>query len=130
VSGDRAVRILSAILPAINRFGASPAQVRQAVAHLAAYPTPAEFVRGTASGVLARRRESGLWVPQVGPTLGLTATELLAMEMAVHEDQERRALEGELAALETAWREAEEIAGIADNLFLPEAVRTWLRQHR
>jgi hypothetical protein len=36
--------------------------------------------------------------------------------MAAHEDAERRAVEGELKELETAWRNAEEIAAIADNL--------------
>jgi hypothetical protein len=41
---------------------------------------------------------------------------LMALEMALHEQQERRALEGELSVLEVAWREAEEIAGIADRL--------------
>ena len=41
----------------------------------------------------------------------------LALEMAAHEDAERRALEGELAELEAAWRDAEEIAAIADALF-------------
>jgi hypothetical protein len=40
----------------------------------------------------------------------------LAVEMALHEESERRALQGELAALEAAWREAEEIAHIADSL--------------
>ena len=40
----------------------------------------------------------------------------LALEMALHEEQERRALEGELALLDAAWREAEEIAAIADRL--------------
>jgi hypothetical protein len=42
--------------------------------------------------------------------------------MAAHEELERRALEGELAILEAAWREAEEIAAIADTLTLPERV--------
>jgi hypothetical protein len=41
---------------------------------------------------------------------------MLAAEMAVHEELEREALDGELSALEAAWREAEEIAGIADQL--------------
>jgi hypothetical protein len=40
----------------------------------------------------------------------------LAVEMALHEESERRALQGELAALEAAWKEAEEIARIADSL--------------
>ncbi len=48
----------------------------------------------------------------------LARPEALALEMALHEESERRALEGELAALEAAWREAEEIAHIAD--YLPD----------
>jgi hypothetical protein len=42
--------------------------------------------------------------------------------MASHEESERRALEGELHILEAAWRDAEEIAGIADDMFLPASV--------
>jgi len=38
--------------------------------------------------------------------------------MAVNEDAERRAREGEPAQLETASREAEEMTGIADRLTL------------
>ena len=51
--------------------------------------------------------------------LALPVSVRLAIEMALHEDQERRALEGELAELEQAWREAEEIGAIADSLLLP-----------
>ena len=40
----------------------------------------------------------------------------LALEMASNEDAERRALRGELAQLKEAWREAEEVAAIADHL--------------
>jgi hypothetical protein len=54
----------------------------------------------------------------------------LALEMAAHEDSERRALEGELALLEQAWKEAEEVAAIADNMFLPTFVEDWMRKHR
>jgi hypothetical protein len=36
--------------------------------------------------------------------------------MALHEETERRALDGELAMLEGMWREAEAIASIADRL--------------
>jgi hypothetical protein len=50
----------------------------------------------------------------------------LALEMAAHEDSERRALEGELHVLEEAWREAEEIAGIADDLLVPAPQRAQL----
>ena len=47
----------------------------------------------------------------------------LAMEMAMHEGDERAAMEGELQALHDRWRDAEEIAAIADDLLLPETVR-------
>ena len=47
--------------------------------------------------------------------------------MAAHEDAERRALEGELARLQAEWREAEEIAAIADDLLLPDRVRRFFR---
>lgn len=40
----------------------------------------------------------------------------LALEMAANEDRERRILGGELRLLEAAWREAERIAAIADEL--------------
>ena len=46
----------------------------------------------------------------------LPGTHRLALEMALHESSEQEALEGDLAPLEKAWREAEEIAAIADNL--------------
>src|SRR5690606_3642640 len=50
------------------------------------------------------------------PKARLSRPEALAFEMALHEEAERRALEGELAQLEAAWREADEIADIADRL--------------
>ncbi|HYC52141.1 MAG TPA: hypothetical protein VEB19_13585 [Gemmatimonadaceae bacterium] len=53
----------------------------------------------------------------------LPRAQRLALEMALHEDTEQTALEGELALLEAAWREAEEIAAIADNFFAPKIER-------
>jgi hypothetical protein len=50
----------------------------------------------------------------------------LALEMALHEDTERRAMTGELHLLETAWREAEQIARIADNMFTPVQIESRL----
>lgn len=52
----------------------------------------------------------------------------LALEMAINEDTERRALEGELHLLEAAWRDAEGIAGIADNLLLSPSVEARLER--
>jgi hypothetical protein len=48
--------------------------------------------------------------------------------MALHEEAERRAIQGELALLEAAWREAEEIAGIADKLLVPDEVEGQLER--
>jgi hypothetical protein len=48
--------------------------------------------------------------------LDVPMVDRLALEMAAHEETERRALEGELAELAAAWREADEIATIADAL--------------
>ncbi len=49
----------------------------------------------------------------------LSPTERLALEMSVHEENERRAIEGELAVLEAAWRDAEHIAAICDDDLTP-----------
>lgn len=49
----------------------------------------------------------------------LPTHERLALEMAVHDQRERRFLEGELALLEHEWHEAEELAGIVDQIITP-----------
>lgn len=52
------------------------------------------------------------------PLPRLPLVDRLALEMAANEDTERRVMEGELALLERAWREAEELAAISDKLLL------------
>ena len=54
------------------------------------------------------------------PAAQAARAQRLALEMSAHEEAERRALEGELHILEAAWRDAEEIAKIADDMFLPD----------
>lgn len=57
------------------------------------------------------------WRGSGGPaSTRIEVPRVLALEMALHEESERRALKGELAELEARWREAEEIAQIADAL--------------
>lgn len=93
---------------------------------------------GSAEAVFARAAEergairSGRWGFDVDAThiSQMAAGVRLALEMAGHEDTERRALEGELALLEDAWREAEEIAAIADRLLIPPAIEEWIERHR
>jgi hypothetical protein len=50
--------------------------------------------------------------------------------MALHEEAELRALQGELSELERAWRDAEEIAAIADNMLTPSSIQQTLDQLR
>ncbi|MGV3710027.1 MAG: hypothetical protein ACO1Q7_14420 [Gemmatimonas sp.] len=59
----------------------------------------------------------------------LPAVDRLALEMASNEDMERRAMHGELAALHAAWKEAEEIAAISDELFADEVFEEFKRQY-
>jgi len=64
------------------------------------------------------------------PLFRLPSVDRLALEMASNEDIERRALEGELAALAEAWKEAEEIAHISDELFADEVFEEFKRQYK
>ncbi len=94
----------------VNNSGASRSRVRDAVGLLAGSPSAEEYLRALARAghVLGRREDMR--------DRKLAPPAALALEMALHEETERRALEGELAVLEAAWREAEEIAAIADAL--------------
>lgn len=71
------------------------------------------------------RRNVGFRTPNgVGPRNDgalnrLPRVQRLALEMSLHEESEQRALEGELEALRRDWREAEEIAAIADGELTP-----------
>jgi hypothetical protein len=60
------------------------------------------------------------------PLLRLPLADRLALEMAANEETERRALQGELEDLEAAWRQAEEIAEIADHLLRARAAASSL----
>ena len=65
-----------------------------------------------------------------GTLHSLAPRDRLALEMALHEESERRAMDGELAALELAWAEAEQIAKIADDMFLPASINERLNKLR
>jgi hypothetical protein len=147
--GRDAMRIASIVVPAANRFGGNKETVAKAVteieqsggaegfldriSHVSAVVTQGlerEIVRSNWQGdVLAmrgwgrfgqnRRSWDRNWTTGL---FGLNSVQRLALEMALHEDAERIALQGELEQLERAWREAEEIAEISDNLLVPEGV--------
>jgi hypothetical protein len=50
----------------------------------------------------------------------------LALEMAIHEDEERRLMYGELSVLEVAWRREEKLAAIIDRIAIPERLQRQL----
>ena len=128
--GDEAMRAAGTILPAVNVKGGSRQDVQAAVQHLESMPDPmALFATSANHGRVAQRvlqgkKKSKRKLLSDAETFidRIPSTMLLAMEMAAHEDVERRAMEGELALLEAAWRQAEEIAGISDNLFVDAGV--------
>jgi len=125
------MRIASIVVPQVNRFGGSRQTVAAAVSHIESAGGPERYVEQVAkrgevlTAVRGKRHRFGR-KGHVGKTglYGLTPVERLGLEMALHEDAERRAMAGELALLEAAWRDAEEIAAIADDMFLPESVKS------
>jgi hypothetical protein len=138
VESAEAREIARRLLPNINRSGGTPEEVRRAVARLEHAGDAEAFLRDTARrGERFTRRvdrstlenyDDPAEVRSGSGLLALSTSLGLAIEMALNEDQERRALEGELAELESAWRDAEEIGAIADSMFLPESVeRAWSR---
>jgi hypothetical protein len=121
LDGDDALRAARLLLPVLNAKGAARATVRDAVDFLEETPdVDAVFARATRS--LPSRSTSPPRNNTIVRLKTMPTAVRLALEMAAHEDTERRALEGELHLLETAWRDAEEIAGIADDMFLPKSV--------
>jgi hypothetical protein len=117
IRGGDAMRIAGQLLPKINAAGANSKQVQEAVQLIGQYPDPEKLFQGQARAAPRRRSGPGLEWARIAK---FPEHVRMALEMASHESQERRALEGELALLEAAWRQAEEVAHIADNLLLPE----------
>ena len=122
-AGEDARRAINAILPAVNSAGGNSNKVRSAVSEIESHGHPERFVRQAAQRWREYRHRGASGFLGAMP-------HLLAFEMALHEEEERRALEGELWRLEQAWREAEEIAAIADDLLLPEGASGFVDRHR
>ena len=143
--GDDAMKAAARLLPTVNRFGGSRGQVQDAVSLLEEIGDPLRVLTsvqqrvGAATGDarwgagkkdwIGRHKRDG--IEKLPGTLHtLTPRDRLALEMALHEESERRAMDGELAALELAWAEAEQIAKIADDMFLPASMNDQLDKLR
>ena len=123
--GREARRFAAAILPKMNSMGGKKETIQDAVDEIESVGHPEHFLLDIARG---DRFQDKKGVP--GYVNKMPKPTKLALEMALHEEQERRALEGELWLLEEAWREAEEIAEISDNLFLPEGTEEFISAQR
>lgn len=118
------------LLARANWLGGASRLVQRAVREIDAtgdadtflHKTGSRFSRFHGRRLMASYRRVG--------AMSLIPVERLALEMAVHEESERRALEGELARLATEWKEAEEIAAISDALLVAPDVDAWLRVSR
>ena len=121
ITGSAAVQATAVLIAGANRYGAATARVDDAVRQI-------EHA-GDATGFLAAASARSGWrggrvmsllnsYRRLG-AMHLSATERLALEMAIHEESERRAMEGELTVLAAAWRDAEEIAAICDDDLTP-----------
>ena len=113
--GPEAERAAGLILPRINRTGGSDSTVRSAVHRIEEAGHPERFLR-----TLGEEARSGKLGSLNGRLGWMDKPTKLALEMALHEERERQALEGELRGLEAIWRREEEIADIADSLLLPD----------
>jgi hypothetical protein len=110
--------------------------IDRAVHRIEAAGNPASYFNVVARDAERRRRRKAgadaqkLATTRAGSLTALSPDVQLALEMATQEETERAALEEDLSILETAWREAEEIAAIADNLLVPTAADQFIERHR
>jgi hypothetical protein len=144
IAGAEAQRLLARAMSDYNHTGAKRSDVDRALEAIEAAGSATAFTRQAArSGAaitrpdrLGGRKPQGYSLRQIAGTFRgeilpvekyrdpfnidnrprLDKIHALALEMSLNEEAERAALEGEIAALEAAWREAEEIAHIADML--------------
>jgi hypothetical protein len=115
LTGAPATQALRALMTARNYRGATRHDVDRSVSFLSEIGDPGQLVARVA------RASVKTGIVDLPPDIAC------ALEIALNQDVERQALDGELTALQEEWVLAEEIANIADNMFLPEGV---LERHR
>jgi hypothetical protein len=107
ITGEPARVLLTRAMVHVNSRGAPRDDVEAALRWISVVGSPDAFVRNAA-------RAARPLIPEDGEAANPMGN--LALEIALHEETERRALDGELAMLEAMWRQAEGIAAIADRL--------------
>jgi hypothetical protein len=136
LEGEEGLPVLGKLMARVNRTGGRRETIRAAVDRIDEAGHPTEYMRLAAREAdrlcrdelkTGRRRKRAR---NAGALRLLPPDARLALEMAAQEEVERDAMAGELAMLEAAWRDAEEVAEIADNLLIPQAVEEFIRGER
>jgi hypothetical protein len=128
--GREAEKVAAIVIPKVNRFGGSKQSVAAAVEEIEREGGPQAYLDNltrvsigwTRRQIENKRRRRTMEFEFKHGLFGLPPAHRLALEMALHEESERRALQGELAELEKAWQDAEEIAAISDSLLVSPGV--------
>jgi len=115
LSGGKALRATTRIVRAVNSLGARAGTVHDAVDRLATNGGAERFLR---TFVDSRLAPPGL------------LEYMFVDRKALHESREEEALGGELRLLEEAWKDAEEVAAIADGLLLPAGADEFVERER
>ena len=124
--GKDARRVAGKVIHLVNRGGAKLPAVQDAVSMMADVGGPEAFLQETWGKGRPEPGSSRGWARTLdwkGAPIGAMGHRgSIALEMALNQEQERKALEGELVELRAAWRNAEEMAQISDSLLIPEDI--------
>jgi hypothetical protein len=112
-SGVPALHAMRGLLTAVNFNGGKQADVDSALSLVQRAGDTSRYIANVAA-VAGKHGSANVNFLPPDVRLGL--------EIALHEDSERLAMQGELGLLRDEWQLAEEVAGISDNMFLSESV--------
>lgn len=118
LQGPAALQALAMLLPRANREGANEEGVTAALTTIEQTSNLSALLRLASDERLVQPTKVAPRVPAKNVS-NAPAHVRLALEMSLHADDERRAMDGELHLLEQRWRDADAIAKIADGLLLP-----------
>lgn len=135
-SGSDGRLLMRRVAGALNDVAGAPGHLSDAVARLESRPVE-HWLREIAGRGIVTKRDEGMfavfkdappeqrWKEFSSQSFRLAALEpgdRLAVEMWLSEEDEAKALAGELKLLERQWREADELAKIADSLAVSDDV--------
>ena len=131
VDGNEALRALAAILPRMNWRGGRSLVIDMATQMLteAEHAIAKRTNQGPRAALVWEWIALGNW-PRDGIILEMPLISRLALEMAVTEELERQAMAGEARSLGEQWLDAEEVAAIADDMFIPDRIVQWIKAQR